>query len=799
MRCLYALILFFLPLHLSSQPSDCDDRLILATLQVLYADCDSTILEAYPTGNPDLQWYVNGVAASGSTGRVFRFIGPADGFRIGIQVSNERFCSFSEQQITIATGCPVEDCTNGIDDDGNGLVDLNDGEDCDCRTPPDRLEGNLFPNPGFEIRRDRPDCEGCYSAGQQFPCVAGWQPGNSITTIEHVLECYSASISSPFLPYVAGTNNSSLIGGFAAYDSLEFATLESALVPLIEPTVPGATYRITFEADLAGGDIFNIADEQFEDVFQEVAWYYSATLDSFPYRFLNTRESVLGGSWENWMALDSVSIKVDRDYSFQLFSIEFTAPLEPIRAMVFAGAFTQPNRGEYTQLRGDYEIYWALDNVQLQRINPPLVLAEDLDATVTLRQIRADAGTDACANGLLLSVPADPLNTYQWYREGVAILGATQASFSLAFSEIDGAAYRVRVERNGTCKISDPSIARRPAPFQVDFTLDSLRCGGVNNGGIQVDLDPLSTSASYQWEDSQGEMLSSASLVTGLGPGNYTLIITDSLDCQYPYAIDLPAPPPPLQLATTATDVSCNDLDGLGEVSLQPSGGQLPYSVVVADFVGPPPPTLRLPPGDYLPTINDAAGCQALGEPFRIEEVTPFSLSLSVDREQLRLGEVLSPRLSSNRDLSTADIFWSPLNWFERCAGCLTPSVAPTRSEQVVVTVTDRDGCIRSDSIFIQLIPERKVYLPNAFSPNGDGVNDILRVYPGPSVSRVEELKVFDRWGNLLYTGRGENAFWDGHSQDGTKLRPGIFLYLAEVLFIDGVVKHYTGEVVLVD
>jgi len=98
-----------------AQPEDCEDRQVYASLQVVHSDCDSTVLEAFPDGSSTLQWYVNGAMVAGENSRVFRYLGAADAFLIGVAVSDGTFCNYTEYFVEIAGGCPVENCANGVD------------------------------------------------------------------------------------------------------------------------------------------------------------------------------------------------------------------------------------------------------------------------------------------------------------------------------------------------------------------------------------------------------------------------------------------------------------------------------------------------------------------------------------------------------------------------------------------------------------------------------------------------------------------------------------------------------------
>lgn len=97
----------------------------------------------------------------------------------------------------------------------------------------------------------------------------------------------------------------------------------------------------------------------------------------------------------------------------------------------------------------------------------------------------------------------------------------------------------------------------------------------------------------------------------------------------------------------------------------------------------------------------------------------------------------------------------------------------------------------------------RRVYFPNAFSPNADGINDFFTIYGElPDVVVVENLMIFDRWGNQIHNQSNflpneENVGWDGTFKG--KLMPvGTYVYVAEVRFLDGETAIYRGDILLV-
>ena len=102
-------------------------------------------------------------------------------------------------------------------------------------------------------------------------------------------------------------------------------------------------------------------------------------------------------------------------------------------------------------------------------------------------------------------------------------------------------------------------------------------------------------------------------------------------------------------------------------------------------------------------------------------------------------------------------------------------------------------------SIFVN--KPRNIFIPNAFSPNGDGFNDLFFPFGDKSAELVTYFKIFDRWGELVYETKNVNlndstAGWDGR-MGGKAMNPGVFVYIIEIQFIDGVVKLFKGDVTI--
>ncbi|HNB80923.1 MAG TPA: gliding motility-associated C-terminal domain-containing protein [Chitinophagaceae bacterium] len=137
---------------------------------------------------------------------------------------------------------------------------------------------------------------------------------------------------------------------------------------------------------------------------------------------------------------------------------------------------------------------------------------------------------------------------------------------------------------------------------------------------------------------------------------------------------------------------------------------------------------------------------------------------------------------------------WTPV-WGSSNPNINSVIVSPGEPTMYTVYSLNQLGCRSADSIFVNVDYTDKLFIPTAFSPNGDGVNDVFKV-ANLTFQSIQEFKVMNRWGQEVFSApdnRGWNGKFKGKDQD-----PATFFYLIKVAFPDGVVKSYKGDVILV-
>jgi gliding motility-associated-like protein len=150
---------------------------------------------------------------------------------------------------------------------------------------------------------------------------------------------------------------------------------------------------------------------------------------------------------------------------------------------------------------------------------------------------------------------------------------------------------------------------------------------------------------------------------------------------------------------------------------------------------------------------------------------------------------------------NTVTYSWTPVTNLS-CTDCPNPVAADTFSTLYKVMVTDSNHCVSYDSIFIKTICDEKNYfIPNTFSPNGDGVNDVF--YPrGRSLYNIQSMRVFNRWGQKVFEKRNfpantQSEGWDG-TFNGRPAAVDAYVYIIEVICENAQIISLKGDVTLI-
>lgn len=144
---------------------------------------------------------------------------------------------------------------------------------------------------------------------------------------------------------------------------------------------------------------------------------------------------------------------------------------------------------------------------------------------------------------------------------------------------------------------------------------------------------------------------------------------------------------------------------------------------------------------------------------------------------------------------------WTPAQWLS-CTDCPVPFAQPKSTIKYKIDVVDIYGCTNSNEVTVVVVcNDKNFFIPNTFSPNGDGNNDVF--YPrGNGVTRIQSMRIFNRWGEQVFERKNFAANdpsmgWDG-TYKGRKAESDAYVYIIELVCENSVIIPHRGNVTLI-
>ena len=391
--------------------------------------------------------------------------------------------------------------------------------------------------------------------------------------------------------------------------------------------------------------------------------------------------------------------------------------------------------------------------------------------------------------------------TYSWQELNGAFFGSgniTSTGEVILIDNIPVGTYLITIEDGfGNFDVVISEVTE-PSVLALDFVASdyegfNVHCSDGNDGTLTAQVSGGVTPYNYSWDSGQ-----QTNLINQLSPGMYAVTITDEAGCTITGSDELIAPEPLLMIAEFQNS-ECDGPSTGNITAVQTLGGAGGYmfSLNGSDFTDNPVFD-GLPSGIYTLQTMDANGCTfELSDTLTASQIPDVQLG---DDFEVSLGNfiTLDPTINS---IDIQDILWQSSETLD-CTDCLEPGVQPLNSGNYVLNITSVDGCTDFDSLYITVNKFRKLYVPNVFSPNFDGTNDFFTIFGGPEVAMIQQLTVFNRWGGVVFEGRDiepgiESLGWDGTFK-GKDVESGVYIWMAEIEFVDGVVLEYSGDVTVV-
>ncbi len=191
--------------------------------------------------------------------------------------------------------------------------------------------------------------------------------------------------------------------------------------------------------------------------------------------------------------------------------------------------------------------------------------------------------------------------------------------------------------------------------------------------------------------------------------------------------------------------------------------------------------------------ITNADGCVDVFD--QMIEVTNLEVDAPANFT-INQGEFVDIEVSASSSTSNISTYLWGNTANLSCDDCPNPRATPQLSTLYTLQVMDEDGCREDRSISVEVIlpePLPEVVLPNAFSPNGDGMNDVFRPIFNDLVVGIE-FQIYNRWGERIFESRDQDAAWRG-IYDRELVDAGVYVYWLRVEFSDGTQRVMSGNV----
>lgn len=388
---------------------------------------------------------------------------------------------------------------------------------------------------------------------------------------------------------------------------------------------------------------------------------------------------------------------------------------------------------------------------------------------------------------------------YQWQRNAPAgwqdIAGATATRYVVP-TPVSGDVYRLVVAN------SPGNLARtycRAVSFPVKLALEDLSTFQIVGADtIVCNGAPAILEAGqhkrYRWTTGDTTVTTKAA-----APGWYSVGITTKNGCTandsiYVYEVRLEGD-------AAATNPQCYGYSN-GRIQIKNlSGGTGPLRFSVKDGSWQNSTLFdSLAAGNYRVTLTDSLGCDVK---IALKIENPPKLQVVI-KGQNKLTEGNSVLLEAQANFQVLRYEWYP-SIYLNCISCNNTTASPLRDTTYMVRATDADGCFALDTLVIKVEPNRNLYAPNVFRPNGgDNGNGYFSVFPVSQDVIVKELSIFDRWGTLMFQRKNLpandlNLRWDGTLPNGKTAASGVYTWMAELIWYDGLRTVRSGDILLVE
>ena len=343
--------------------------------------------------------------------------------------------------------------------------------------------------------------------------------------------------------------------------------------------------------------------------------------------------------------------------------------------------------------------------------------------------------------------------------------------------------YSLQLTDANGCQAFSGAVIGQPSELFIDVTSEDVSCFNYEDGQIVVNVEGGKLPYFFAWGNENSILLNNPSeTISELRAAEYLVRVRDNNNCVKSETIFINQPDI-FTSSVTIENTSCKDFSD-GGATVEVEGGVAPYSITWddgnSDFS-----ISSYPKGTYSYLVEDNQGCtnrgQAIiGEPNAlVGEGQVFETSCA-DKSD---GQIV---VSASGGTFPFSFTWS--------SGQNTSQIDQLESGNYTVFIEDDNGCQLSLDFTIPFNQEECLVIPNTFTPNGDNYNDTWIIGDAEFYDDLE-VHVFNKWGEEIFTSKGEYEPWDGTFK-GSPLPAGVYYYV--IYLRDAENTKFTGSITII-
>ena len=414
------------------------------------------------------------------------------------------------------------------------------------------------------------------------------------------------------------------------------------------------------------------------------------------------------------------------------------------------------------------------------------------NATATVHQnpivqvsgVRATCGQPNGTEAATVTSGTSPY-TYLW----------SNAATTNNISQLAGnTSYSVTVLDNFQCSGTGSAFIDQLSAVVASATGFNETCPGYSDGWAGSTATGGLAPYTFVWSNAQVSQN-----ISGLAVSNYVVTASDVTGCTASAQVTV-ADVMPNTFSYTAQPTSCYGQQYTdGSLAITPNSflrQPFVYSLNAVSYQASDTFN-NLAFGNYNVTVKDDSGCIVAVNNINVPEAAEATLDITPANPTVNLGQsvTLSANLSPFSDSSIVSYIWGPSEYLS-CQTCPNPVVTPYAPEMIyTLNLVYNDHCTIDASVTVHMNDNPDIYIPNVFTPNGDGNNDIFYVY-GANIKQFN-IKIFNRWGEKVFESNDQQTGWDGRYK-GVKQDPNVYVYEAYFVLLDNTTFHKNGSVTLV-